>query len=76
MTWFLEDSASGTAGRARRRVEDLLREAKEIRYVEDGWWIRTIMSTPDEWQHWRRWSQDPKWAEQMERDVPLPGNVK
>lgn len=71
-----EQSGIGATGRARQRVENLLRDAKEIKYVEDGWWIRTIMSTPDEWQHWRRWSQDPKWAELWERDVPLPEGIK
>jgi len=63
-------SGLGTAGRARKRIEDLLADAREVRACDDGWWIRAPMD--DTWQRWEKWSQDPKkWAEQVSRDVPL-----
>ncbi len=63
-------SSLGTAGRARKRVEDLLAEAREVRPVRTGWWIRAPLDTS--WQYWEPWSQDPKkWAEQLLRDVEV-----
>lgn len=61
-------SGLGSAGLARKRVEDLLADAREVRPVADGWWVRAPMDTS--WQYWARWSQDPKkWAEQHLRDI-------
>lgn len=64
-----DDTGYGTEGRARKRVEDLIRDAREVRYTAEGWLIRAPMD--ELWQRWRRWGQDPKWAEMLERGVPL-----
>lgn len=64
-----EASGFGAEGRARKRVEDLLRDAREVRYTAEGWLIRAPMDVL--WQRWRRWGQDPKWAEMLARDVHL-----
>lgn len=65
-----DDTGYGTEGRARKRVEDLIRDAREVRHTAEGWMIRAPMDTT--WQRWRRWGQDPKWAELLEQDLPEP----
>lgn len=65
-----DDTGYGTQGRARKRVEDLIRDAREVRHTAEGWMIRQPMDTL--WQRWRRWGQDPKWAELLEQDLLEP----
>lgn len=56
--------------RARKRVEDLVRDAGEvIRVSQDEWLVRGRMSTA--YDRWRR-SPDPKWAELVEFDAHMP----
>ena len=75
MTRYLDDdSGMGAQGRARKRVEDLIRDAREVRHTGEGWLIRAPMDVL--WQRWRRWGQDPKWAELLDRDVPPPSDGK
>jgi hypothetical protein len=74
MTTYSDDSDMGSRGRARKRVEDLIRDAREVRYTAEGWMIRAPMDVL--WQRWRRWGQDPKWAELLAQDVPEPAPEK
>jgi len=75
MTRYLDDDCGmGAQGRARKRVEDLIRDAREVRQTAEGWLIRAPMDVL--WQRWRRWGQDPKWAELLERGVPPPDDAK
>lgn len=53
-----DDTGHGTEGRARKRIEVLLREAWGVREVEDGWLVRAPMDS-----HWQLWLRiDKEWA--------------
>lgn len=53
-----DDTGSGTAGNARKRVKDLLHDAWAVREVPEGWLIRAPMD--GFWQLWTR--IDGEWA--------------
>lgn len=53
-----DDPGHGSPGRARKRIDALLREAWAVREVENGWLIRAPMDF-----FWQRWSRiDKEWA--------------
>jgi hypothetical protein len=53
-----DDTGHGAPGRARKRVESLLREAWAVREVDGGWLIRAPMDS-----HWQLWLRiDKEWA--------------
>ena len=53
-----DDPGVGSPGKARKRVEALLREAWGVREVEGGWLIRAPMD-----RHWQLWMRiDKEWA--------------
>lgn len=59
----------GAPNRAKRRVEDLVRDSAEvIRVHENEWLVRGRMS--DNFNRWRR-TMDPKWAELVEFDITV-----
>jgi len=53
-----DDPGLGSPGKARKRIDALLREAWEVREVEGGWLIRAPMD-----RHWQKWTRiDKEWA--------------
>lgn len=59
----------GDPNRAKRRVEDLVKDSAEvIRVSEHEWLVRGRMS--DNFNRWRR-TMDPKWAELVEFDITV-----
>lgn len=59
----------GDPNRAKRRVEDLVKDSAEvIRVSENEWLVRGRMS--DNFNRWRR-TMDPKWAELVEFDITV-----
>lgn len=63
MTMPGEDTGSGSSGRARKRIRDLLRDAREvIEESEDVWLVRQPMD--DFYQRWVR--VDREWAAMAE----------
>jgi hypothetical protein len=57
-----DDTGHGTAGRARKRIVNLISEAWGVRETDDGWLIRAPMDS-----HWQRWVKtDKEWAALVE----------
>jgi hypothetical protein len=53
-----DDPGHGSPGKARKRIDALLRDAREVREVDGGWLIRAPMDT-----HWQLWLRiDKEWA--------------
>jgi hypothetical protein len=53
-----DDTGQGSPGRAKKRIEALLRDAWGVQEIEQGWLIRAPMD-----QHWQRWHRiDKEWA--------------
>jgi hypothetical protein len=63
-----DDTGTGSAGRAKKRIPDLLHDAWEVREIDGGWLIRAPMDQ-DRWQHWARRSGE--WAELLEKDLVI-----
>jgi len=53
-----DDPGHGSPGKARKRIADLLRDARQVQPTEDGWLIVAPMDRF--WQHWLR--IDKEWA--------------
>lgn len=53
-----DDPGLGSPGKARKRIDALLREARQVREVESGWLIVAPMD-----RHWQKWTRiDKEWA--------------
>jgi hypothetical protein len=53
-----DDTGHGSPGRAKKRIDALLRDAWAVREVENGWMIRAPMDF-----HWQLWVKiDKEWA--------------
>ncbi len=63
-----DDTGDGRPGKARKRIEALLRDAWEVRPWLDGegWCIRAPMDL-DVWQAWRK--VDKEWSELVARSI-------
>mgnify|MGYP006266961113 CR=1 FL=1 len=53
-----DDTGHGSPGRAKKRIDALLRDAWGVQEVENGWLIRAPMD-----RHWQLWLRiDKEWA--------------
>lgn len=64
-----DDTGHGTAGRAKKRIKDLLFDAWDHREVDGGWLIRAPMDSVGKWQRWER--MDKEWAVLVQLDVDM-----
>ena len=53
-----DDPGLGSPGRARKRIDALLRDARQVQEIDGGWLIVAPMDR--HWQHWIR--IDKEWA--------------